>query len=122
MITVRKVYEPLQTLCARRFLIERQWPRDRAGTAFRFEGWLKDLAPSQELCDWFRNDLGKWEEFRRRYFDELDARPEAWRTLLEEARHGIVELLYNSGDANLNNAVALKDYLEEKLTPVPQHA
>lgn len=122
MITVRKVYETQRTLGARRLLIERQWPRNYRGTALRFDGWLKDLAPSADLGDWFKEDPGKWEEFRRRYFAELDARPEAWSTLLQEARHGALELLHNSGDANLNNAMALKEYLEEKLARLPQPA
>lgn len=122
MVTVRKVHAPQGTPYARRFLIERRWPRNYRGTALRFEGWLKDLAPSQELGDWFREDPGKWEEFRRRYFAELDVRPEAWCTLLEAAQHGTLELLHNSGDANLNNAVALKEYLEEKLARLPQPA
>lgn len=122
MITLRRVQDPLETPYAKRFLIERLWPRDSKGAALHFEGWLKDVAPSPELCHWFRDDCSKWQEFRRRYFSELDARPEAWRMLLEEARHGAVELLYSSGDVRHNNAVALKEYLEAKLAGVAQPA
>ncbi|MGH9359203.1 MAG: DUF488 domain-containing protein [Terriglobia bacterium] len=122
MITLRRVQDPPQTPYARRFLIERLWPRDPKGTALHFEGWLKDVAPSPELCNWFGDDGSKWQEFRGRYFSELDARPDAWRMLLEEARHGAVELLYNSGDMAHNNAVALKEYLEAKLAGVVQPA
>ncbi|MDE3181594.1 MAG: DUF488 family protein [Acidobacteriota bacterium] len=116
MVIVRKVCEPGQIPYAKRFLIERLWPQDHEGTALRFEGWLKDLAPSEGLCNWFRNDPHKWEVFRQRYFSELDARPEAWCLLLEEARRGVVELLYNRGDLHHNNAAALKEYLETKLS------
>ncbi len=118
MITLRRVQDPLQTPYAKRFLIERLWPRDPKGDGLHFEGWLKDVAPSPELCRWFGDDCTKWQEFRKRYFLELDARPEAWRMLLDEARRGAVELLYSSGDMRRNNAVALKEYIQAKLAGV----
>lgn len=120
MITLRSVYDPCGAPYARRFLVERRWPQDPRRPPLHFEGWLKDIAPSDELCGWFANDHGKWQEFRRRYFAELDSRPEAWRILLEEARHGAVELLYNVHDARYNNAVALKEYLDSKLFAMTQ--
>lgn len=118
MITLRSVFNPWGAPYAKRFLVERQWPRDPDRPPLHFEGWLKDIAPSDELRTWFANDRSRWREFRKRYFAELDCRPEAWRLLLEEARHGTVELLYNSHDPRYNNAVVLKEYLEEKLSAV----
>ncbi|MGH9432038.1 MAG: DUF488 domain-containing protein [Terriglobia bacterium] len=122
MITIRRAYDSQETSYVKRFLIERLWPCDRAGVAFHFEGWLRDLAPSHELRNWFGDDRSKWQEFCRRYFAELDACPEAWRMLLEEARHSAVELLYSSDDTRYNNAAALKEYLEAKLARVAQPA
>jgi uncharacterized protein YeaO (DUF488 family) len=120
MITLRSIYNPWGVPYTKRFLIERQWPRDPDRPALHFEGWLRDVAPSEELCAWFANDRRKWQEFRKRYFAELDSHPEAWEILLEEARHGAVELLYNSHDPRCNNALALKEYLEAKLSEVPK--
>lgn len=119
MITLRSVYNPWGAPYAKRFLVERQWPRDPDRPALHFEGWLKDVAPSDGLLTWFANDRSRWHEFCRRYFAELDSHPEAWRILLEEARHGAVELLYNSHNPRYNNAVALKEYLEVKLVAQP---
>jgi uncharacterized protein YeaO (DUF488 family) len=76
---------------------------------------LRDVAPSAELRVWFGHDPAKWAEFRRRYFRELDAHPEAWKPLLEAARRGTVTLLFSARDAEHNNAVALKEYLERHL-------
>jgi uncharacterized protein YeaO (DUF488 family) len=54
----------------------------------------------------------KWDEFRRRYFREVDARPDAWTPILSAARRGgAVTLIYSSHDTQRNNAVALRDYL-----------
>lgn len=120
MITLRSIYDPRGAPYARRFLVERRWPQGPRGPSLHFEGWLKDIAPSDELCGWFANDRDRWQEFRRRYFAELDSHPEAWRVLLEEARHGAVELLYDAHDTRHNNAVALKEYLDSKLFATPQ--
>lgn len=115
MITMRSIYNAWETPYAKRFLIEHDWPQDPDRPALHLEGWLRDIAPSCELSTWFGNNQHKWQEFRRRYFAELDSRPEAWRLLVEEARRSTVELLYNSHDPKHNNAVALKEYLESKL-------
>lgn len=120
MITLRSVYNPWGAPYAKRFLIERHWPRDPERPPLHFEGWLKDVAPSDELRAWFANDRKRWQEFRKRYFAELDSHSEAWKVLLEEARRGTVELLYNSHDPRYNNAVALKEFLEAKLSAVSQ--
>lgn len=120
MITLRSVYNPSGAPYAKRFLVERRWPQGLGRPSMRFEGWLKDIAPSDELCGWFANDRSRWQEFRRRYFVELDSHPEAWRILLEEAHRGAVELLYNARDTRHNNAAALKEYLESKLFAMPR--
>lgn len=120
MITLRSVYNPWGAPYAKRFLVERQWPRDPDRPSLHFEGWLKDVAPSDELCAWFANDRSRWQEFCKRYFAELDSHPAAWKILLEEARHGAVELLYNSHDTRYNNALALKEFLEAKVSAVSQ--
>jgi uncharacterized protein YeaO (DUF488 family) len=97
------------------FLVERLWPRGVRKTALRLTGWLRDVAPSHELRKWFGHDPQKWDEFRRRYRAELDAHPESWEPLREAAAAGDVTLLYSSHDVEHNNAVALRDYLLERL-------
>lgn len=79
------------------------------------DAWMREVAPSGDLRRWFGHDAGRWEEFRRRYFAELDGRPESWMPLLEAARKGPVTLLYSARDTEHNQAVALKEYLESKL-------
>ena len=113
-IRVKRVYEPPAPDDGKRFLVDRLWPRGLRKEALRLDGWLKELAPSDELRRWFGHDPAKWEEFRRRYFLELQARPEAWRPLRKAAREGTVTLLFSARDGEHNNAVALKSFLEGK--------
>jgi uncharacterized protein YeaO (DUF488 family) len=63
----------------------------------------------------FRTTPGKWTAFQRRYFSELEKRPEAWEPILTAAAHANVTLLYSSHDTEHSNAVALKRFLEAKL-------
>lgn len=120
MITLRSIYNPWGAPCARRFLVEFNWPPDTDRPALHLEGWLRDVAPSGELSAWFANHRDRWQEFRRRYFAELDSHPEEWKFLLEEARRSKVELIYNSHDTKYNSAVVLKEYLESKLALMTQ--
>lgn len=116
MIRVKRVYDPPESDDGMRFLVERLWPRGLSKVALCIDGWLRDVAPSHELRRWFGHDPKRWEEFRRRYFAELDARPEAWRPLLEAAARGNVTLLFSARDTEHNNAVALRDYLLARLS------
>ncbi len=54
----------------------------------RIDEWLKDVGPSTELRKWFGHDPDKWDEFRRRYFRELDSRPKVWKPIVSAARRG----------------------------------
>ncbi len=115
MIRVRRVYEPPTPDDGARFLVDRLWPRGVTKEALRLDGWLKDAAPSDALRRWFGHDPARWDEFQRRYRDELNGRPEAWRPVVEAARRGDVTLLFGARDTDHNNAVALKVYLDARI-------
>jgi uncharacterized protein YeaO (DUF488 family) len=115
MIQLKRAYEKPNESDGRRFLVERLWPRGVKKTSLPLEAWLKDVAPSTELRKWFSHDPARWNEFRKRYFAELEKAPEAWQPLVEAARKGTITLIYSSHDEEHNNAVALKDFLTAKL-------
>jgi uncharacterized protein YeaO (DUF488 family) len=115
MIRVKRVYEVPEDSDGARYLVERLWPRGMKKENLTMEGWLKEVAPSQDLRRWYGHDLARWEEFQRRYRAELDANPSAWVPLLEAARRGNVTLLYAARDTEHNSATLLKSYLEEQL-------
>jgi len=115
MINVKRVYADDLPNDGARFLVERLWPRGVKKSALRLNAWVKEVGPSTNLRQWFAHDPHKWEEFRRRYFAELDANPGAWEPIFSAAREGNVTLLYSSRDTDHNNALALKEYLQDKL-------
>lgn len=100
-----------------RILVDRLWPRGMTKAAAQLDDWLKEVAPSHALRRWSGHDPARWEEFQKRYSAELDGKPDAWQAILDHARSGDVTLLYAARDAEHNNAVALKRYLEQRAKP-----
>jgi len=115
MIQVKRAYDETSKNDGTRFLVERLWPRGVKKDDLKVEAWLKDVAPSTDLREWFQHDPSKWAEFHRRYFKELAKRPDAWRPLVARARRGRITLVYSAHDTEHNNAVALKEFVEQKL-------
>ncbi len=113
-VRVKRVYEPAGEDGVR-YLVERLWPRGMKKSELCLDAWLKDVAPSGDLRRWFSHDPARWQEFRQRYFRELNANAEAWEPILKAARQGMVTLLYSARDTEHNNAVALKEFLQAKL-------
>ena len=110
-IRVVRVQDAHTAEAGRRFLVDRLWPRGVRKESLALDGWLRDVAPSDELRKWFGHDVERWPEFRRRYLAELAAAPDAVRPLLDAAREGDVTLLYAARDAEHNNAVVLREHL-----------
>lgn len=117
MFKLKRAYDPVSKTDGTRILVERLWPRGLSKAKVHVDAWCKEAGPSTDLRKWFSHDPEKWTEFRRRYSRELDTRPEAWRPILSKGRRGTVTLVYSSHDAEHNNAVALRDYLQRKMRP-----
>lgn len=115
MIRIKRSYEPVDEQDGARFLIDRLWPRGIAKKDFQLTAWMKEVAPSQALRQWFHHDTDRWEEFRKRYLVELEQKPETWQPILQAARLGNVTLLFSARDREHNNALILKEFLEERM-------
>ena len=114
MLKIKRVYEPRERGDGERILVDRLWPRGLSKRAAAVDRWMKDLGPSHALRTWFGHDPGRWAEFRRRYVAELRARREALAALARRSRARSVTLLFGARDTEHNNAVALKEYLEQR--------
>ena len=114
MINVRRVYDLAGPDEGTRFLVDRLWARGLKREALGAT-WLREVAPSNELRQWFSHDPQKWNEFQQRFALELDGKPEAWQPIVEAAQSGTVTLLYSARETEHNNAVALKAYLERMM-------
>ena len=112
MLKLKRVYDPPSKDDGKRLLVDRLWPRGIKKEDAKIDEWLKDIAPSDELRRWFSHDPAKWQEFRRRYKEELKEKRELIERLREEAKRGTITLLYAARDEEHNNAVVLKEVID----------
>mgnify|MGYP000981081226 CR=1 FL=1 len=110
-VEIARAYDALADNGSYRVLVDRLWPRGVSKETLKLDGWLKDLAPSAELRKWFNHQPERWDEFRRRYFQELDALSSQVAELVAIIARQPVLLIYGSRDEKHNNAVALREYL-----------
>ena len=111
-IRIKRAYQEPEEADGRRVLVDRLWTRGLSKEKAKVDVWVKEIAPSTELRRWYGHDPDKWPEFKTRYAAELEANPARVEELLAEVRAGTVTLLYSSKEERLNNAVALKEYIE----------
>lgn len=111
-IHVKRVYEPLAKSDGTRILVDRLWPRGLTKEKAAVDHWARDLAPSTDLRKWYGHEHDRWDEFRTRYFEELEGSRAALDVVLAHVRAGTVTFLFSSREEQLNNAAALKEYVE----------
>lgn len=112
-IQLKRAYEPASADDGFRVYIDRLWPRGLSHETFHYDMWDKDIAPSTELREWFHQDPdGRWDEFEKRYAQELKVNPSFQTLKAEIASHPVVTLLYSSHDEQHNNAVVVYNLLE----------
>ena len=111
-LQTKRIYEKPLRSDGCRILIDRLWPRGVSKASASIDAWAKDVAPSNELRRWYHHDAEKWPEFRRRYFAELDSNSDAVTELRAIIGKGTATLVFSSRETALNNATALKEFLE----------
>ena len=106
---IKRVYDKPDKDDGLRILVDRLWPRGLTKEKACIDLWLKDIAPSTELRKWFGHDPGKWDEFRKRYREELEMNKAQTSLLTETLKKGEVTLVYGSRDEEHNEALVLKE-------------
>src|SRR5687767_12950338 len=114
-IRLKRAYEPAAPLDGYRVLIDRLWPRGVSRDRANLDEWEQELAPSTELREWFEHDPSRFQEFRRRYIEELRGRRLRLTELRRRARMGTLTLVYSARDTEHNDAVVLAEVLRRGL-------
>ncbi len=113
-IKIKRVYEPSEKSDGFRILVDRLWPRGIKKEDADFDVWLKEIAPSVELRKWFNHEPEKWEAFHKKYSTELKHLPALEELLEHVKKHKTVTLIYGAKDELHNQAVVLKEFLEQR--------
>jgi uncharacterized protein YeaO (DUF488 family) len=114
-VRLKRAYEPAESADGYRVLIDRLWPRGVSRERAKLDGWEKELAPSTELRQWFGHEPSRFEEFRRRYIEELRGERPRLTALRRQARAGALTLVYGARDSEHNDAVVLAQVLRHGL-------
>ncbi len=110
-VRLKRAYAAAAEEDGTRVLVDRLWPRGVSKAEAALDHWMKEIAPSTELRQWFGHDPARWEEFRRRYGEALRGSGELLGQLRCLAREGVVTLVYAARDEVHNDAVVLRDVL-----------
>ncbi len=109
---MKRAYEKAAADDGKRILVEQLWPRGLTKSEARIDEWAREMAPSTELRKWYGHDPSKWEEFKKLYWKELDGKRDFVSTLAKTCQRQKVTFVFASKEEKLNNAVALKEYIE----------
>lgn len=112
-VRLKRAYEPSARSDGYRVLIDRLWPRGVSKDVAQLDEWARELAPSSELRRWFGHDPAKFDEFRRRYREELAAQERKLRELRRRGDEGTLTLVYGARDSEHNDAVVLAELLRK---------
>jgi uncharacterized protein YeaO (DUF488 family)/glutaredoxin len=115
MIQIKRVYSESGKQDGFRILVDRVWPRGFSKERANVDEWRKELAPSTALRKWFSHDPAKWTGFRERYRKELTESGgiDALKELAQRSHHKTITLVYGAADEQHNQAVALKEFIEQ---------
>ncbi|NIP39507.1 MAG: DUF488 family protein [Candidatus Dadabacteria bacterium] len=113
-IKIKRIYDKPAPEDGKRILVDRLWPRGISKDRAKIDHWAKDIAPSHELRKWFNHDADKWAEFKKRYYSQLETKPELLPPVTELINNNNVTLIFSSKESKFNNAAALKEYFENK--------
>jgi uncharacterized protein YeaO (DUF488 family) len=115
-IKIERIYDNPEGDNSFRILVDRLWPRGLSKDKVKIDLWQKDIAPSDSLRKWFAHDENKWNDFRRKYFIELDKKNNLVNTIIKQSKvQDSITLLYGTKEHRFNNAAALKEYLQDKV-------
>jgi len=113
-IRVKRIYEEPNRSDGFRVLVDRLWPRGISKERAALDLWMKTVAPSTELRQWFGHDPSRWKEFAKRYRAELRGHTSELVELRSRARKAPLTLLFGARDSEHNEAVVLRAVLEQR--------
>jgi len=114
-VRLKRAYEPASPSDGYRVLVDRLWPRGVSKERAKLDEWEKELAPSTDLRKWFGHEPSRFDEFRRRYLDQLRGERSRLTALRRRAREGTLTLVYSAHDEEHNDAVVLAGVLRRGL-------
>lgn len=109
-LQVKRIYDVFSDKDGIRILVDRLWPRGVSKENAHLDDWLKDIAPSTELREWFNHEPEKFNEFSTSYIKELRNNEEVAK-VRKLLKHHNVTLLYAAKNPYINHAIVLQKFI-----------
>jgi uncharacterized protein YeaO (DUF488 family) len=117
MIKIKRIYEPVDEEDGFRILVDNLWPHGISKENAHIDLWLKELAPSNNLRKWFAKEMNQWLEFQKKYLQELKSKKTLIKLIKDiEHKNKNVTIVYSADDEQHNNAVIVRDKLNNYKT------
>jgi uncharacterized protein YeaO (DUF488 family) len=110
-LKLKRIYDAPSADDGYRVLVDRLWPRGVSKEDAKLDEWDKEIAPSTELRKWFNHEKDKFEEFAKRYREELNEKEDVLEELRKIGNNKTLCLLYAAKDPEINQAIVLKEVL-----------
>ncbi len=117
LLGIKRIYEKAEVTDGKRILVDGLWPRGVRRSTANIDKWVKEVAPSKELRQWFSHDPAKWKSFESKYKKELESN-KTLDSIVELAIKEDITLVYGSKDTERNNAVVLEEVLKERIDEI----
>ena len=108
---IKRIYDPPSPEDGYRLLVMRRWPRGVRKEAV--DTWEKELAPSEPLRVAYLREGMPWEEFARRYVEEVSDKRELLAQVARRVQEGLVTLLCSCVDESRCHRMLLRGLVEE---------
>lgn len=112
MIRLKRAYEIPTEDDGFRILVDRLWPRGLSKDKAKIDLWMKEISPSNDLRKWFHHEVPQWNDFKDRYFRELEGKEELVRFIVSKGKTGPVTLVFGAKNKEFNNAIALYEFMK----------
>src|SRR3546814_12232212 len=114
VIRIKQIYDAPASTDGKRVLVDRIWPRGVSKEFAKLDLWRKEVAPSTDLRKWLEHNPARFEEFRNRYRQEMEANYNAVSELDHRSRENDITLLYAAHDKHIKHANVLAEFFEEE--------
>ena len=93
-IVIKRVYDVPTKDDGYRILVDRLWPRGVKKAGLPYDEWNKEITPSTELRKWFNHKAECFDEFAKKYEEELEQHKESLENIRLIAKKHKKTVLY----------------------------
>jgi len=112
-LKIKRIYDAWSSNDGVRILVDRLWPRGVKKEDAHLDYWFKDIAPGTDLRKWFAHMPERFEEFSKKYIDELEDKKPLIKQIEDMLKSKNVTLLYAAKSPEINHAIVLKNFIEQ---------